>query len=67
MPAGDRDIDALLLERRYVGKELTRFSPVTASALRRPDLIWPTAGGSEEKFMVMTPEITSISAGPVPL
>ena len=44
-----------------------RFSPVTASALSLPALIWLTAGGSEEKFMVMMPLITSISAGPVPL
>src|SRR5918993_2668032 len=49
------------------GSELTRFSPVTASALSLPALIWLTAGGSEEKFMVMMPLITSISAGPVPL
>jgi hypothetical protein len=49
------------------GRALTRLLPVTASAFRRPPLIWLTAGGSEEKFMVMTPEITSISAGPVPL
>ena len=49
------------------GSDLMRFSPVTASALRLPALIWLTAGGSEEKFMVMMPLITSASAGPVPL
>src|SRR5262249_19712804 len=49
------------------GNDFPRFSPVTASALRLPALICPTAGGREEKFMVIWPEITSASAGPVPL
>src|SRR5260370_39136431 len=49
------------------GSDLMRFSRVTASARRLPALIWVTAGGSEEKFIVIWPLITSASAGPVPL
>ncbi len=49
------------------GSDVRRRLPVTASALRLPTLIWGTAGGREEKFIVMTPLITSASAGPVPL
>ena len=44
-----------------------RRVPVTASAFSVPALICGTAGGSEEKFMVIVPESTSASAGPVPL
>src|SRR5690349_8263054 len=49
------------------GSDETRLSPVTASALRLPPLIWETAGGSDEKFMVIWPLITSATAGAVPL
>ena len=49
------------------GREETRLLPVTASALRLPALTCVTAGGSDEKFMVIWPLITSATAGPVPL
>ena len=49
------------------GSDFTRLSPVTARALRLPPLICDTAGGSDEKFMVIWPLITSATAGPVPL
>ena len=67
MPAVHHDVDALFLERRHVGQ---RLDALLAGHGQRPEvagLDLGTAGGSEEKFMVIWPLITSASAGPVPL
>src|SRR4051812_3942979 len=49
------------------GSDEIRFSVATASALMRPDLISPIAGGADVKVVWICPAMTSVNARPTPL